>query len=239
MSAAKSPLISKPAQSVADPTMCDRLLELYETLRAHFGPRNWWPGDSPFEVVIGAILTQNTAWTNVEKAILNLKNAEALSPEAILSLPDDELAALIRPSGYFNQKALRLKTITRWFIEWNGLNTDDSASVSIAALRERLLGLNGVGEETADSILLYACSRTVFVIDAYTRRIMSRLGHCHTEVKYFELQDLFTQNLPFDRLLFNDYHAQFVALGKDFCRPKPHCDGCPVKQFCHFHKDLV
>lgn len=238
-SVAKSPKISNPAITGSDLRLRDRLMRLYGALLAYFGHRNWWPGETPFEVVIGAILTQNTSWANVEKAIWNLKREEIFTPEAILSLPDEKLAVLIRPSGYYNQKARRLKTITRWFIERESHHPDKADDISTDALREQLLALNGVGDETADSILLYACGRTVFVVDAYTRRIMSRLGYCAADVKYSELQRLFCDNLPSDRLLYNDFHAQFVALGKDHCRPKPHCDACPVRDFCAFERETI
>jgi endonuclease-3 related protein len=212
--------------------LSEKLLEIYRLLFEHFGHRNWWPGDSPFEVIIGAILTQNTAWTNVEKAISNLKAAETLSIERILSLPVDELALLIRPSGYYNQKALKLKAVCQYFNSHTGEQFQTRKELSTSTLRNELLAINGIGAETADSILLYALERTVFVVDTYTKRSLNRLGLIDNSAKYDDIQQLFTSNLEPDRELFNDYHAQFVALGKYFCRTKPLCGECPLKGAC-------
>jgi endonuclease-3 related protein len=205
--------------------LADRLLNIYNLLLDHFNHRNWWPGESPFEVIIGAILTQNTNWGNVVRTINNLKVDGRLSPDGILSSPDNELGELIRPSGYYNQKALKLKRVTGWWI-----NKDETKDTQ--TLRRELLDLNGVGPETADSILLYALGRPVFVIDAYTKRIFSRIGITSEEATYTEMQSLFHDNLPADAGLFNDYHAQLVALGKHFCRKKPLCGSCPVRKIC-------
>ena len=211
--------------------------EVYERLFARFGPQYWWPGDTPFEVVVGALLTQNTAWKNVERAIAALSQASVLSPEGIRGLPETELAALIRPTGYFNQKARRLKGLVAFIDSAGGL--DSLFSQPLPRLREDLLCVTGVGPETADSILLYAAGMPSFVIDAYTRRICSRLGLCAPDVKYDELQDLFTAHLPEDVRLYNEYHALFVALGKDVCRPRsPRCDECPLADLCA-HTDPV
>lgn len=212
----------------------DILLEIYRLLRDHFGHRNWWPGDSPFEVVVGAILTQNTAWTNVEKAIDNLKADGSLSVKCILFLPDEKLAGLIRPSGYFNQKARRLKSVCRYLIDCCEGNPGNMGDKTTIELRRELLAIKGIGPETADSILLYAMNRPVFVVDAYTGRVMRRLGLIDDGAKYDDIQRLFTDNLPPDIELYNDYHAQFVALGKDFCRNKPRCGGCPLREICSF-----
>ncbi len=211
------------------------LLNIYRSLRARFGHRCWWPGETPFEVVVGAILTQNTAWVNVEKAIANLKRAEMLTVEALLDESLERLSELIRPSGYYNQKALRLRAISRWF--WDRCRGDPLNFEPFATdvLRSELLALNGIGPETADSVLLYALNRPVFVIDAYTRRIMNRLGFVDEAVKYNDLQACFHLLLPQDLGLYNDFHAQFVALGKDFCRPKPACSDCPLTNACQYY----
>ena len=210
--------------------------EVYERLFARFGPQYWWPGDTPFEVVVGALLTQNTAWTNVERAIAALSQAGALSPEGIRELPETELAALIRSAGYFNQKARRLKGLVAFIYSAGGL--DALFSRPISRLREDLLGVTGVGPETADSILLYAAGMPSFGIDAYTRRVCSRLGLCPSDVTYDDLQALFATHLPIDVRLYNEYHALFVALGKDVCRPRsPRCSECPLADLCaHAHK---
>lgn len=210
------------------------LSAVYEQLYARFGPQHWWPGDGPFEMMVGAILTQSTAWTNVEKAILNLKNAGALSPGALIRIDQAELAGLIHPCGYYNAKAKKLKA----FLEWLGRRCCGSLEVMLrettGRLREELLGVYGIGEETADSILLYAAGRPVFVIDAYTRRIIDRLGLKPSGNEYRCYQSLFENNLPPDPTLFNEYHALFVAQGKDVCRKKPLCEKCCLKAMCRF-----
>lgn len=214
--------------------LSDKLLEIYRLLRASFGHRRWWPGDTPFEVIIGAILTQNTAWTNVEKAIDNLKCANALSIDAIITLPDSELALLIRPSGYYNQKAVRLKAICFYLRDRCSGDLAELTSVPTSKLREELLAIKGIGAETADSILLYAFNRAVFVVDAYTRRVLSRLSLIENRAGYDDIQRIFMDNLEPDRELFNDYHAQFVALGKYHCKNKPLCEGCPLNGVCEY-----
>ncbi|MCF7809531.1 endonuclease III domain-containing protein [bacterium] len=216
--------------------LSEKLLEIYRLLYDHFGHRNWWPGETPFEVIIGAILTQNTAWTNVEKAINNLKAADALTIERILSLPADELALLIRPSGYYNQKALRLKAVCQYFSGWTWRQSRPRKELPTSTLRAELLAINGIGPETADSILLYALDRTVFVVDTYTKRALNRLEIIDNRAKYDDIQQLFVNNLEPDRELFNDYHAQFVALGKYYCRTKPLCNECPLKGICSYNQ---
>ncbi|MDP8239110.1 MAG: endonuclease III domain-containing protein [Candidatus Hatepunaea meridiana] len=216
--------------------LSELLLSIYKRLRQHFGHRNWWPGETPFEVIIGAILTQNTAWTNVEKAIGNLKADEALTPERILSLPIERLAELIRSSGYYNQKALRLKIICQYIIDRCDGDLSMLSDVSTDVLREELLAIKGIGPETADSILLYALDRTVFVVDAYTKRALIRIGLINDGAKYEDIQRLFVDNLENDRELFNDYHAQFVALGKYYCKSKPDCVGCPLEDICTYSR---
>lgn len=209
--------------------MAKNLLKIFKKLFSFYGPQYWWPGDSPFEIAVGAILTQNTNWGNVEKAIKNLKDAKVLSAKALYELPVQKLASLIRPAGYFNIKAKRLKS----FIEF--LVNDYSGSMKMMgkedteSLRRKLLSINGIGPETADSILLYALDKPVFVVDAYTRRVLSRHGILDYNAPYDEYQRLFHQELDEDVPLFNEFHALFVRVGKDFCRPKPECDGCPLK----------
>jgi endonuclease-3 related protein len=209
-----------------------RLIEIYRRLYRAFGPQHWWPGDTPFEVAVGAILTQNTNWGNVEKAINNLKKEKVLSAKAIHDMPVNKLASLIRPAGYFNIKAKRLKS----FI--NFLMNDYHSSMKILkkeemnSLRHKLLNVNGIGPETADSILLYALDKPIFVIDAYTKRVLSRHKILDHEKSYDKFQELFHLSLKKDLKLFNEYHALFVRVGKTFCKTKPICEECPLKGLC-------
>ena len=211
-----------------------RWLDVHTELLAAFGPQHWWPGETSFEVMVGAVLTQNTAWGNVERAIANLKTADALSGHAILDLVPDALAAHLRPAGYFNVKARRLRNLCAFLRDQDVL--DDplrlAATAPPAELRRRLLAVNGVGEETADSILLYALGLPVFVVDAYTRRIFSRLGMVQGDESYAAIQSAFEHALPRDPTLFNEYHALIVRLGKDLCRPRPRCGECPLRRAC-------
>ncbi|MFH1370892.1 MAG: endonuclease III domain-containing protein [Planctomycetota bacterium] len=221
--------------------LSDRLKEIYELLFERFGPQDWWPGDTPFEVIIGAILTQNTNWTNVEKAIANLKYAKVLSPEKLHKLDIKKLAELIRPAGYFNIKAKRLKNFLNWLFENYSGKLKNLEKIHTDRLRLELLSVKGVGPETADSILLYAFDRPVFVVDAYTARICSRHNLIDKDADYHQIQELFESNLPASRKgrltadvqFFNEYHALFVHLGKDFCKPTPRCDACPLNQMPH------
>jgi endonuclease-3 related protein len=215
-----------------DETLNRALNDIYQRLLARFGPQHWWPARGPFEVIVGAILTQSTAWTNVEKAITNLRTAGKLSPEALRRLPETELAALIHPCGYYNVKARRLKAFVDWFGEKYGDNLAGMFSGDTAKLRQELLGVYGLGEETADSIILYAGNRPAFVIDAYTRRIINRLGLSPQEQGYTAYRALFTENLPADAALFNEYHALLVKLGKEHCRERPACQGCCLRGEC-------
>jgi endonuclease III related protein len=205
------------------------LLNIYNLLYKRFGPLEWWPGDSPFEVMVGAILTQNTAWTNVEKAIGALKKENALCPQTIVKMDVRRLRRLVRPSGYFNQKADRLKIFSRYFLAppYKG-SVSKMAQINLSELRDELLQIKGIGPETADSILLYALSKPIFVVDAYTRRVFSRLGYLPVDVDYQATQEFFMGHLPKDMKLYNEYHAQIVYLGKDFCKPKPKCQDCPL-----------
>ncbi len=211
-------------------------MDMYDRLFACFGPQHWWPGDTSFEVMLGAILTQSCSWQNVEKAIRKLKAVGLLSPQALREVPVEELAALVHPCGYFNVKAKKLKALVNWLHE---RYRDDIAAMcrtGTATLREELLNVYGIGEETADSILLYACGKPVFVIDAYTRRILDRIGIAPQCKTYAGFQALFMDNLPHDARLFNEYHALFVRLGKDVCRKAPSCGGCCLTGICDFKK---
>jgi endonuclease III related protein len=206
----------------------NELFEIYEKMNGHFGDLKWWPADEPFEVMVGAILTQNTAWTNVEKAIAALKERNFLNPGAILRIPEEELAELIRPSGYYHLKAARLRSYVRFFTEHYSGNVAIMRKETLSVLREKLLAVWGIGRETADSILLYACEKPIFVIDAYTKRILSRHHLVTEDLTYEGIQDLFMRNLPHEPSLFNQYHALFVNTGKIFCRRNPDCAGCPL-----------
>lgn len=221
------------------PPLTFSITEIYHCLLAAYGHQSWWPARTPFEVMVGAVLTQSTSWSNVEKAISKLDSVGALSAAALRRLPEDELAQLIRSSGYYNAKAVKLKALA----EWLGQNcADDISKLSrfeTADLRQRLLGIHGVGPETADSILLYACNRSVFVIDAYTRRIADRLGLKAASVSYYDYQLLFTSALPPDVTMFNEYHALLVRLGKENCRKRPKCCGCPLKDACPSYNKLA
>lgn len=208
---------------------------IFRQLQDHFGPQQWWPAETPFEVIVGAILTQNTAWTNVEKAIANLKAAQALSPQALCRLALADLEALIRPAGFFRQKAVRLRNVSSVLVA----NYDGSVELfctgPLDEARVRLLALPGIGPETADSILLYAAHRSSFVIDAYTRRIFSRLGILDGSEGYEAIRTRFMAELPADAALFNEYHALIVTLAKACCRKRqPLCPRCPLRAHCRF-----
>ena len=211
--------------------MNDKLLDIYRILFDHYGPREWWPAETPFEVVVGAILTQNTAWRNVEKAITNLKQLGPLTPEALFRLPEETLAEAIRPSGYYRQKGKRLRNFLGMLSDRFECRLDALFDLPTETLREELLALSGIGPETADSILLYAAGRPVFVIDTYTIRILSRHELLPEETSYAEAQQWVTDHLPEDVQLFNEFHALLVNVGKDFCSPRPKCSGCPLEGF--------
>jgi len=213
------------------PPLEDLLMTAYRLMLGHFGPRNWWPADTPFEVMIGAVLTQNTAWGNVEKAIENIKSADALSLEKLYDVPDETLAEWIRPSGYYNLKTKRLKALVRFVKDAYGGNLDRMAKVPTKDLREQLLKVYGIGPETADSILLYALNKPVFVVDAYTHRIFSRHRIVEEGASYEEIQRVFTDNLPPETQLYNEYHALIVETGKTYCKRKPRCFDCPLAGF--------
>lgn len=209
--------------------MSSRLQEIYDTLYTAFGPQHWWPGETPFEVLIGAVLTQNTAWTNVERAIANLKAADALSLDGLAALDTVILAELIRPSGYYNQKAARLQGLIRYITDNHG-DLDAFFDQDTESLREELLSLKGIGPETADSIALYAAGKPTFVVDAYTHRIFSRHNLIAEEAGYHEIREMFMDGLPEDVPLYNEYHALIVRLGKEYCKKsKPRCEQCPLQ----------
>lgn len=210
--------------------MKDKLYLIYRKLFSFFGPQHWWPGDSAFEVMVGAILTQNTNWLNVEKAIKNLKQSKVLKPQRLYNLSKKNLAKLIRPAGYYNIKADRLKNFLGFFLKSYNGGLKKMSQENASVLRKRLLSVKGIGPETADSILLYALGKPIFVIDAYTKRILSRHHLIERAATYDETQNLFMKNLKHDAQLFNGYHALLVRLGKEFClKNKPRCDICPLK----------
>lgn len=210
-----------------------QLQAVYAALFAAYGPRNWWPADSSFEVMVGAILTQNTAWTNVERALGRLRQLVGLDAEAILSLPREQLADAIRPAGYFNVKATRLQAFCSAYLAAGGL--EGLAELDTAELRHRLLSIKGVGPETADDILLYAFGRSVFVVDAYTRRLFQRLGHLSGSEGYEEIRSGFETALGADAALFNEYHALVVNHAKGVCKTKPRCADCCLLDCCIYN----
>lgn len=220
----------------------------YDLLLERFGPRRWWPGDSPFEIALGAILTQNTAWSNVEKALGKLKGLIPLTPAALAGLPDSELAQAIRPSGYYNQKTVKIRNLLAWMEERAVEHSGEAAFTLLAEpsldflrgwelprLRESLLTVKGVGPETADSILLYALDLPSFVIDAYTWRMLRRHGFVGEDTDYYEMQSLFTGAMPEELAVYNEYHALIVKLGQEHCRKtKPLCESCPLFEYLEY-----
>ena len=210
------------------------LPEVYERLYLRYGPQGWWPGDGPLDVVIGAILTQAAAWTNVEKAIVGLKEANCWSLQAIHKQPVDELAAIIRPSGYFNAKARKLKAFAQHVVEGYGGSLTSFFAQDLEPLREELLSIHGIGPETADDILVYAAEKPSFVIDSYTRRIVDRLGAPlgNRNASYDAYQALFQDNLPKDTALFNEYHALLDQHAKVACTKVPNCSACCLEDIC-------
>ncbi len=212
-----------------------QLRKAYNLMRARFGHQQWWPGDTPFEVCVGAVLTQNTSWTNVERAIANLKRADVLEPAKLSALNEARLAELLKPSGYFNVKARRVRSFVRVLVESHGGSLERLFAGDTDAVRERLLAINGIGPETADSMLLYAGGHPRFVVDAYTRRIFHRHGWSGAQATYEQLQTFcegaLSQTRGGERVdYWQDYHAQLVMVGKQFCRPRnPDCANCPLK----------
>ena len=209
--------------------MSSLLREVYDRLLARFGPQQWWPGESPFEVMLGAVLVQNTSWKNVELAIANLREAGVLDPHRLDKLPQAELEELIRPAGYWRVKARRLRNLLAWLVGRHGGSLEALAALPDDALREELLAIHGIGPETADSILLYALARRAFVVDAYTARDFARHACIDAEADYHQIQEYFQSGLAGDAALFNEYHALLVRLGKEYCRKTPQCEGCPLE----------
>ena len=207
------------------------LQEVYQRLLDAFGPQKWWPGDTPFEMMVGAILVQNTSWQNVERAIGNLRAADLLAPHALYDVPQAELEELIRPAGYYRVKAKRLRSLLKFFVERYDGSIEALFRTPLGKLRQELLGIHGVGPETADSILLYGGSLPTFVVDAYTYRIFSRHGWIDLESDYHQIQEYFHDHLPADAPMFNEFHALLVHLGKHYCKKsKPLCEACPLKE---------
>ena len=220
-----------------------QLIDFYKMARRHFGHQKWWPGETPLEVMIGAILTQNTAWTNVEKAIVNLKRENLLDLNALKKVPEEKLAQAIRPSGYFNVKTRRLKSFVEFIFQEYAGSLEKMFAEKGTKLREKLLRVSGIGPETADSILLYAALKPFFVIDAYTKRIFTRhhlqvstspasSSRMIRKMDYHEWQKIFMKSLPASRAVYNDFHAQIVHIGKHFCKTSmPLCSLCPLSCF--------
>ena len=208
------------------------LMDVYLRLIQRYGPQNWWPGDSPFEIVVGAILGQAVAWNNVEKSIINLKSSGAFSIEGLRNMSEEEIAVRIRPSGYFNQKAKKLKAFISYI--WEQYNGDMRGlfSLDVRTMRRELLSIYGIGNETADDIVLYAAQKASFVVDEYTCRILTRLGKNPKGDGYEDYQSMFHKNLKADVLLFNEYHALLVRHGKEICKKTPKCDECCLFDVC-------
>ena len=212
------------------------LMTVYKLLYDHYGPRHWWPAEAPFEMAVGAILTQNTNWGNVEKAISNLRRADALTTSALSNLKREELEQLINPSGFFRQKAERLQLFSCYLLDHYRGSLEEMLRQPLGPLRKELLALRGIGPETADSILLYAGGHPTFVVDAYTGRLFSRLAHLRGTEKYETIRDFFMQRLEPDPSLYNEYHALIVAHCKEHCRKQPFCPGCPLERICAYRR---
>lgn len=208
------------------------LPDIYNLLLKHFGPQKWWPAETEFEVIVGAILTQNSNWKNVERAIANLKDKDLMEPERIHSVSEEGLKKLIRPAGYYNAKARKLREFTDFLFEEYDGKLDRFLGLPPEQVREQLLSIWGIGPETADSIILYAAEKPSFVVDAYTRRIFSRLGFVDEKTGYDELKKFFEKNIPRDVSLYKEFHALIVELGKNCCRTKPLCKECPLGREC-------
>jgi endonuclease-3 related protein len=209
--------------------MTASLHEVYEKLLAAYGPQSWWPGNGPFEIMVGAVLVQNTAWKNVEKAIDNLREDCLLTPAALHAVPAEELEELIRPAGYFRLKTKRLRNLLNFIMERYDGDLERMFATSLSTLREELLSINGIGPETADSILLYAGELPTFVVDTYTSRVLKRHGWIEFEADYHAIQDHFQSQLPDSVQLYNEYHALLVSVGHHHCRKTPKCDECPLQ----------
>jgi endonuclease-3 related protein len=207
------------------------LQELYQKLWEAFGPQGWWPAETPFEVILGAILTQNTNWRNVAQVLAGLQEEGLLNPLALRDMPEAELARRLKPSGYFNIKARRVKNFLDFFAHRFHGSLEEMAQEDLRFLRPALLEIKGIGPETADSILLYAMHKPTFVVDAYTFRVLSRHDLAPESSSYDELQGLFMENLPADVPLYQEFHALLVKVGKEFCRPRPRCPSCPLHEW--------
>jgi endonuclease III related protein len=208
----------------------NNLLPIYKVLVSAHGNQNWWPADTPFEVIIGAILTQSVSWTNVEKCIKNLHDEGLVNQDELHKKEVDEIASLIKSSRFYNEKAKKIKNFLDFLFDRYEGNLSIMSMEELPILRELLLNIKGLGQETVDSILLYACNKPVFVVDAYTKRIFSRYGLVNENASYRDIQRFFMENLPQDIELFNDYHAQIVYLGKNICKTQPECKRCPIKK---------
>ena len=210
-------------------------MNIYELLNERYGNLNWWPADSPYEVMVGAVLTQNTAWTNVEKALANFgkNHCNKITPEFIEKISIEKLSEIIRPAGFFNQKAVYLKAVTTWFNQYD-YDVDKVKNGNLKFLRKELLTVKGIGKETADSILLYAFNFPTFVIDAYTRRLLERLEIENIPKEYDNIKAMFETALPHDESLWNNYHACIVINAKEHCKVKPICTNCPLIELCSY-----
>ena len=208
----------------------NKFQRIYDSLNSHYGPQHWWPADTPFEVMVGAVLVQNTAWKNASTAISRLKEVGLMTPSAIHEISTDELSSYIVSSGYFNIKAVRLKALCQWLVEQGDI--DQLKKLPLRSLRRDLLDIHGIGPETADDILLYALDKAVFVIDAYTRRLFSRLSLLQHDDSYENLRRGFEQALDEDVEAFKQYHALIVVHAKDICRKQPQCERCCLAKQC-------
>ncbi len=207
------------------------VMKMYDAMLAAAGPRHWWPAETPFEVCVGAILTQNTAWSNVCRAIDNLRATDALSLARLHAMPVETLASLIVPAGYYNVKARRLRNFTQMVHDDFGGNLESLLALDMLPMRDKLLSVNGIGRETADCMILYAAGKPVFVVDAYTRRIGSRHGLFAPDADYETMREYFTRSVPRDVAVYNEYHALIVFTGHHWCRRTPVCEGCPLTAF--------
>ncbi len=218
---------------MSDSILTQPLRRLYDRLYAHYGAQHWWPSETRWEIMVGAILTQNTSWKNVEKAIANLKRANCLEPARLRRLRTDRLAALVRPAGFTRSKPKRLKTLAKFLLDAYGGDPANLRGGDLAAQRAQLLALDGIGPETADAILLYVAEQPIFVVDAYTRRILGRLGLAAPHASYAELQQLFMRHLPHDVALFGEFHALLDTHAKLTCTQRaPRCLACPLQDLC-------
>ncbi len=211
-------------------SITEALQQMYDRMLTQLGPQHWWPAETPFEVMVGAMLTQNTNWKNVTRAIDNLKEANLLSLPALIELPTALLAEYIRPAGYYNIKAGRLKNLLNWIVEHHGTDLGAFLDQPVAVFREQLLSIKGIGRETADSILLYAANLPIFVVDTYTHRILVRHHLIDEDCDYEAIQELFMDHLPNEPQLYNEFHALLVKVGNLYCKKKnPNCAACPLQ----------